>query len=503
MGARMMRRMALAALLGASLSAPPAWAQAVTVKILQINDWDRLEGDGDKGGFSRLLTVLGQENAAAPEVLLVHAGDALSPSLLSGFDQGAHMVELLNRLPLDLFVMGNHEFDFGPENAAEQLGKASFPIVNSNVRTAAGELFPGTASQKMIEIGGIRLGFFGLTTPDTVEISTTGDTVFEPVLPTARAMVESLRGQGADLVAAVVHTGWREDWELYEQSGADLILTGHDHDLRVAYNGKVAMVESGSQADYVTAIELTIERVKDGDREELVWRPAFRAIDTALVEPSAEGRAITKVYEDRLSAELDIEIGTTATPLDSRRPTVRGEEAAIGNLIADAIRASVDADLAITNGGGIRGNKEYPAGTRLTRRDIQTELPFGNRTVKLELTGAVVRQALEHGFSMVEEGAGRFPQVSGMAVVWDMARPAGSRVVSVEIDGRPLDPARTYTLATNDFMARGGDGYGMLAEGRSLIDANAAQFMASQVMDYVDAAGEVAPEPAGRIVRLN
>jgi 2',3'-cyclic-nucleotide 2'-phosphodiesterase (5'-nucleotidase family) len=449
------------------------------------------------------MTVLEQEKAAAPEVLFIHAGDALSPSLLSSFDKGAHMIELLNRLPLDLFVMGNHEFDFGPENAVEQLGKAEFTVLNSNVRTAQGELLPGTVGEKLIEIQGVRLGFFGLTTPDTVQISSPGDTVFEPVLPAAQAMVDKLRGDGADLVVGVVHTGWSDDWELFERSGADLILTGHDHDLRIAYNGKVAMVESGSQADYVTAIELTVDRIKDGDRERLVWRPAFRAIDTATVAPHPAGLEITKAYEDKLSAELDIEIGTTSTPLDSRRATVRGMEAAIGNLIADAIRASVDADVAITNGGGIRGNTEYPPGTRLTRRDIQTELPFGNRTVKLEVTGAVIRRALENGFSMVEEGAGRFPQVSGMAVTYDMARPAGARVVSVEIDGAPLDDARTYTLATNDFMARGGDGYTMLAEGKVLIDANAGQFMASQVMDYIDAAGDVAPAPVGRIVRLN
>lgn len=502
--ANLLTRQALRATALALLLTPAlALAEPVTIKILQVNDWDAFEGDGKKGGFSRLMTVLEKENAAAPEVLLIHAGDALSPSLLSSFDKGAHMVELLNRLPLDLFVMGNHEFDFGPENTVEQLGKATFPVVNSNVRTAQGELLPGTVGDRMLEIEGVRLGFFGITTPDTVRISSPGDMVFAPVLPTARTMVEKLRGDGADLVVGVVHTGWGDDWELFEFSGADLILTGHDHDLRIAYNGKVAMVESGSQADYVTAIELTVERIKDGDRERLVWRPAFRAIDTATVEPHPAGLEITKVLEDKLSAELDIEIGTTSTPLDSRRATVRGMEAALGNLIADAMRASVDADIAITNGGGIRGNTEYPAGTRLTRRAIQTELPFGNRTVKLEVSGAVVRQALENGFSMVEEGAGRFPQVSGLTVTYDMARPAGARVVAVEIGGEPLDDARTYTLATNDFMARGGDGYGMLAEGKVLIDAKAGQFMASQVMDYIDAAGDVAPAAVGRIVRLN
>src|SRR5690606_33217386 len=113
----------------------------------------------------------------------------------------------------------------------------------------------------------------------------------------------------------------------------------------------------------------------------------------------------------KLDQELAIEIGTTTTALDSRRATVRGQEAAIGNLIADAMRAAVDADIAITNGGGIRADREYPAGHRLTRKDVLSELPFGNRTVKLAVTGEHVKAALENGVSQFEAVAGRFPQV--------------------------------------------------------------------------------------------
>ena len=127
------------------------------------------------------------------------------------------------------------------------------------------------------------------------------------------------------------------------------------------------------------------------------------------------------------------------------------------------MRAAVDADVAITNGGGIRADREYAAGTKLTRGDILAELPFGNKTVKLELTGAQLREALENGFSQVEEGTGRFPQVSGLAVEVDLSKPAGERVKSVDGRRRPLDDAKTYTLATNDFMARGGDGYSVLS----------------------------------------
>ncbi|MCA8906939.1 MAG: 5'-nucleotidase C-terminal domain-containing protein [Rhodospirillaceae bacterium] len=182
---------------------------------------------------------------------------------------------------------------------------------------------------------------------------------------------------------------------------------------------------------------------------------------------------------------------------------MRTGEAAFGNLVADAMRAAVGADIAITNGGGIRADRDYPAGSVLTRRDIQEELPFGNRTVLLELTGADVLAALETGFSGIEEGAGRFPQVSGLAVGYDPTRPAGARVVSVTVGGAPLDPAATYRVATNDFLARGGDGYAALTHGRTLIDPTSGGLMATQVIDHIATAGTVAPTVEGRLTDMS
>jgi 5'-nucleotidase/UDP-sugar diphosphatase len=207
-------------------------------------------------------------------------------------------------------------------------------------------------------------------------------------------------------------------------------------------------------------------------------------------------------YRDKLDEELGVEIGTSETPLDSRRATVRSQEAAIGNLIADAMREAVDADIGITNGGGIRADREYAAGSKITRADIFAELPFGNKTVKLELTGEQILAALENGFSLVEEGGGRFPQISGMVVEVDLSKPAGDRVQSVMVGDGPLDPAKTYTVATNDFMANGGDGYVVFRDGKNLIDAADAQLMASQVIDYVTSMGSIAPSVEGRIKAL-
>ena len=172
---------------------------------------------------------------------------------------------------------------------------------------------------------------------------------------------------------------------------------------------------------------------------------------------------------------------------------------AIGNLFADAIRAAVGADVGIVNGGGIRADRQYDPGT-LTRGDIFAELPFGNRTVKLEVTGAVLLQALENGLGQVRQLAGRFPQVSGLVVAADLNQPPGSRVISVTIGSDPINPVATYTLATNDFVARGGDGYTVLADAKQLLNSTDAQLMASQVADYIAKAGTISPKVEGRLL---
>ena len=135
--------------------------------------------------------------------------------------------------------------------------------------------------------------------------------------------------------------------------------------------------------------------------------------------------------------------------LDSRTATVRTREAAIGDLIADAMRWSAQTDVAVTNGGGIRSDKIYPPGTTITRRDILAELPFGNRLVTVDISGSALKAAIENGLSRLPSPSGRFPQVSGLEIEADVSRPAGNRILSIKVGGAPLDMNKTYSVATN------------------------------------------------------
>mgnify|MGYP002624456174 CR=1 FL=1 len=492
-----------ASLLALALAAPVA-AEPVTVTLLHINDFDRIEDSRERGGLARLMALVNRERAAAEHAIFTHGGDTISPSLLSGFDKGAHIIDLFNEAELDLMVLGNHEFDFGAAVTRARVAEARFPVLSANAVDSTGTLLEGTLATWIAEAGPYKLGFIGLTTPETPEISSAEGVTFKPLIETARTLSDDLRNQGANLVVALAHTGIVEDLELVNgDSGIDILLSGHDH-LEITYhNGQRAFVEAGSQGEKLMVVEVTMDTVESRGNQVFTWEPQFRILSTKGVEPDPAMAAKVQVYLDQLSRELDIALGKSTTPLDSRRASVRGEETAIGNLIADAMRQGVGADVAITNGGGIRGDKTYDAGVTLTRRDIQTELPFGNRTVKLQLTGAQLLEALENGVSRVEEGAGRFPSTSGLVMTWSRSAPAGERVKSVMVNGKPLDPAASYTVATNDFVAKGGDGYTVFTQGKTLIDPAAAKYMATMVMDFVAAAGEVAPKVEGRVTAVD
>lgn len=493
--------------LGSALGLLPALALAepVTVTFLHTNDVYEISPKGGQGGLAQLKTLLDRERAANPNTVTTFGGDLISPSVMSGVTQGAQMIDLYNALGTEVAVPGNHELDFGPEVMRKRLGEASFPWLGTNVLGPDGKPLPPLAATLMLERGGYKIGLLGLLTPDTEELSSPGpDIRLAPVTATATAATAALREQGADLVVALTHQDLADDRALLQGvKGLDIVLGGHDHEPITFLEGGKLLIKAGYDAHFLAAVDITLDRVKKGDKETVVWSPGWRYLPTAGVAPEPGIQAKVDAYNVELDKELLVPVGKTTVLLDSTRETVRTKESNIGNLIADAIRESVGADVAIANGGGIRGDRTYDPGTTLTRKDILGELPFGNVTVLLELTGADLLAALENGVSQVEDKAGRFPQVSGMSFTYDAARPAGSRIVGVKIAGADLDPAKLYRLATNDYVYGGGDGYTSLGRGKALIDPSGGKLMASMVMDWIAAKGEVAPAVEGRITRLN
>ena len=480
---------------------PAVHAETVKVTFVGVGDIYDFEGAGDRGGFARLNAVAKAEKANNPNTLYVFDGDMISPSLLSGLDKGANTIDLTNVVPFDLAVPGNHEFDFGPDVFMQRVKQSKFPWAAINIQGPDGNPVEGVGHDTVMkEVGGLKIALVPVALDETTVLATTKDWQFTPSVATALDAAQKARSDGADLVVAVTHTDHAGDDALTSSHLFDVVISGHDHDVRTTYDGVSAYVETSTEADYLPVLDLNVNvEEKDGKRS-LSWTPDFRFIDTALVERDPDTQAVVEKLKTNLSAELDVEIGKTSVPLDSRRNIVRLQESAIGDIIADAMKGANGADIAITNGGGIRGDKEYPAGTTLTRRDVFTELPFGNVTVVTQLSGQAVLDGLENGFSKIETGEGRFPQVSSLKVTVDRTKAAGARVVSVEVNGAPLDPAKTYTLATNDYMLGVGDGYTSFGTGKVVINASAGNLMASDVMNYIQAAKTIDTTVGDRIV---
>ena len=500
------RRLAATLCLFVAVAMLPAAARAETAKVtfILMNDiyqmTDTLMPDGQRrGGFARLAAVVKAERAKGGHVVLAHGGDTLSPSLMSGFDQGAHIVTLTNAIRPDIFAPGNHEFDFGKVVFLRRMAEASFPIFAANLRGPDGTALPGVKNRAVVTFDEVRIGLTGAAYDDTPRTSSPEDLKFLPTVATMREQAEALRGEGADFVVAVMHADRKQGADLIETHTVDLVLTGHNHDLLVNFDGRNAMAESAYDAHYVVLIDVTIEVRQQDGRRTVAWWPQFRIVDTATVTPDAEVAALVAGFERELGREMDAPLSTTAVELDSRNATVRSREAAIGNLVADAMRARTHADVAIMNGGGIRGSKIYAPGTAITRRDILAELPFHNRVVTIEIRGQALREAVENGLSRLPSATGRFPQVSGLSVEFDPQRPAGGRVLSIKAGGAPLDPAKIYRIATNDFLARGGDGYATFAAAKPLLPIDDTPLLANEVIVYLRDLGTVRSGIDGRM----
>ena len=495
-----MRNLIPASVLSLLLATSAALADdKVKITFLGVGDVYAMGGDGVQGGFARLNAVAKAERAANPNTIYVFDGDLLSPSLMSSTDQGQSAIDLTNLVPFDLAVPGNHEFDFGPDNFFAKAKASAYPWAAINITDKDGKPPAGLSGVMVKEMAGLKIALIPVAQDTTPEVASVGDLQFQPSVFSAIAAAKAAREAGADLVVGVVQTDWLLDHDMIRSKAFDVILSGDDHSYGTSYDGITAYVETSVDARLLSPVDLnvTIGTDKDGKRK-VKWYPTFRFIDTADVTPDPETQAKIDAYQAGLDTALAEVVGTSTIPLDSRRNVVRGGESSMGDLIADAMVWATGADIAIMNGGGIRADKTYDAGAALTRRDIMSELPFGNITMVTELPGSQVLAALENGVSQVDKGAGRFPQVSGLTFVYDPTAEVGKRVSEVMVAGAPLDVNKTYKVAVNDYILGGGDGYSALAGGKILARA-AGGVLANDVIAYLQKMGTVAPEIDGRI----
>ncbi|MBI3454724.1 MAG: 5'-nucleotidase C-terminal domain-containing protein [Candidatus Rokubacteria bacterium] len=468
--------------------------------LLQFNDHYILEPvDRQRGGMARIASLVAGVRAESPHTLLALAGDTISPSIMSSVLQGEQMVAAWNLLGLDVATFGNHEFDFGPVVLLERMRESRFTWLSANVfDRSSGRPFGGARSERLVERGRAAVGFFGLTMPETAETSSPGPGIeFREPIASAQAAVARLRAHARPVLVAVTHQPMPADEALARAiPGLHLVIGGHEHDPLEQVIGETLITKAGSDGVFVVRVDL--QATHDG--RVLSRHHRFIPVTAEIPEDTAMAALVAR-YAHRLTQALDVPVGDTREPLDARAHTLRTGESNVGNLVADVIRSLLRADVGLMNGGGIRTNRIIPAG-RLARKDIHALLPFLNVLVKLEVTGATLLAALERSVSAYPGETGGFLQVSGMTVAFDPARPASERVVRLTVGGAPVDLGRHYTVATNSYLARGGDGYTMLQAGRVLIGPEDGPGLVEALVEAVERAGVVEPRVEGRVQRV-
>jgi 2',3'-cyclic-nucleotide 2'-phosphodiesterase (5'-nucleotidase family) len=462
--------------------------------LLQINDVYTTVPINGAGGLARVATLKQQLSSGGHPVLMLLAGDFLSPSVASSIFKGEQMVAALNAAGLDYVTLGNHEFDFGADTLKQRMAESSFTWVLSNIFDAKTGGNVGKAVPYAVkDVGGVKVGFIGLCIT-TSSIAPARRDQFRFVDPAAAAAkyLPILKREGATVIVALTHLDFADDRALARRfPEIDIIIGGHEHYPITTVENHALISKAGSDARFAARVDILKPRVGPMERfYELI--PITSAIPD---EPKTA--AVAEAYEARLGKELDTLVGTSTAPLDASNARLVGETA-LGNLIADALREDMKADIGLSNAGGARGSRVYPAGP-LTRRTLLSIHPFGNIACKIAVSGRVLREALVHGVSLLPLGGGRFPQLSGVTMTVHLKAAGENRVTDVRVNGQPLDLNSTYTVALPDFVLAGGDGYAMFAGQTVLVDAQSGDLVVTALEKFIAARGTVSPAIEGRI----
>jgi 2',3'-cyclic-nucleotide 2'-phosphodiesterase (5'-nucleotidase family) len=364
--------------------------------------------------------------------------------------------------------VGNHEFDDGADNLAELAKIASFPFLGANiVERATGKTPVWVKPYVLREFGGVKVAFIGVVTTDTDVISGgSGSMKFLEEGETLRKTASLVKKKGASIVIALTHVGFDRDKELAANlPGISLIIGGHSHTfLKKGWEHPtkgVRVTQAGSYATHIGRIDIVVSKIS-GAILSLKTSLPFLAYDYAPEDPGV--KALLEEKSRSIREVMDEPLGEIDAQVDRGGRKYSGVSSPLGNLLADLMREAGEADLAFHNRTGIR---DILRKGMVTRRDVFKVCPFGNTVFTMDLTGREVLEVLEYALS---QGNRFLLEVSGGKVDYDPGRPVGKRVLSLEVAGKPVDPASTYRVATSNFIASGGDAHGVFPRGRNRKD---------------------------------
>lgn len=493
--------LALALVLTTVFAFPSFAATETKITIVHTNDTHgNVKDDGSSViGFAKLAGYV-QELKKNNNVLVVDGGDMFQGLPFANLENGKSVINIVNQVGYDAMTVGNHEFDFGSDNMMEIHSAINFPMISANILKDGKQAFEGSMIK---EVGGIKIGIFGISTPETA-FKTHPDNVvgyeFTDIIESSKTEVAKLKADGAQVIVMLGHLGLYEgdytsDLVAQAVEGIDIIVDGHSHTKLTEglMVNDTLIVSAETALKSVGIVELTVVDGKVTEKTaSLLTYKDFA--DVTPVQSIVDEIATVEAAQAPILGEV---IGKTAVELVGTRGVVRTGESNLGQLATDAMIELTGADMAITNGGGIRAS--IAAGD-ITMKDMVTVFPFGNTVMVKEITGKDIVAALEHGTSDYPNEKGAFPHVAGITFTLNGFAPAGERITDVKIGGQKIELDKTYEVATNDFMATGGDGYTMFKaypikkEFNTLMDT---------LLDAVKSQGTVAGKLETRISVVN
>ncbi|WP_413717694.1 bifunctional metallophosphatase/5'-nucleotidase [Silicimonas sp. MF1-12-2] len=466
------------------------------------------------GGSARLVTGIeaARQRAGNTPVLLVDGGDQFQGTLFYTFYKGKLAAEMMNKMGYDAMTVGNHEFDDGPEVLKEFTAAVDFPILMSNADISGEPILAGAIQKSVvIEKGGEKIGLIGLTPENTDELASPGPNIaFSDPVPAVQTEVDRLTAEGINKIVVLSHSGYATDQRVAaETTGVDVIVGGHSNTLLsnsvegaagpypTVVNG-VQIVQAFAYGKYLGELSVTFD--DDGNVTEATGDLVI--MDAAVTEDEATKARVAEaaVPLDEIRNEV---VAQAAQAIDGERSNCRYRECQMGNLVADAMLDRVKSQgiqIAIANGGGLRASIDEGD---ITKGEVLTVLPFQNTLSTFFIPGATVKEALENAVAQYDDPDkdGRFAQVSGMKYTIDPAAGTGQRIVDIMVDEGgtwvPLDPAKMYGVVSNDFVRRGGDGYGMFANAENVYDYG--PDLADVTIEYLVKQGPYTPYTDGRI----
>ena len=498
--------------------------------------------------YAAMASLKADYEAQGAEVILADAGDYSQGTVYVSVNKGADAVTMMNATGYDVATIGNHEFDYGYAQLAENMKAAKFKVLCADVLGADGKTI--FDANTIIEKGGVKIGFFGLETPEAQTkanpkliqgLKFLAGKDGKELYACAAEQVAALKKQGADIIVCLAHLGVDESSEPYTSydlsknvKGIDFIIDGHSHSVMTAGPNKEAIQSTGTAFANIGVITIDNATKKIvGNELKAIWH----------TEENADGKSVTVVDYKTRDEKVAAAAKAIIDPIDkaygekfavskvelngAKAPNGnRDSETNLGDLITDAMLWKIRSDatikvpaenvVAITNGGGIRATVK--AGD-VTKKDINTVLPFGNTLAVVYVTGAELLEALEASTYCTPESLGGFPQAAGVTFTVKTYEkydknpdpypkstyygPKSIQRVTIDnVNGKEFDPTATYAVVTNNFVAGGGDTYYAFAAATDQFDTGLP--LDEVVMEYITkelkgVIGETYAKPAGRI----